>query len=84
MELTARYWPQDGGFAPRTEEFPDITARGDTLDEARRNLRATIRQTIEERRKRDAEELSGMDYVEEKLIVTSSPETGLRISFLGT
>ena len=84
MELTALFWPQAGGFAARTKELPDITAHGDTLDEARENLRATIRQTVEVRRKRAAEELAGMEYVEEKLIVTSSPEIGFRFSFLGT
>ncbi|MBC8086570.1 MAG: type II toxin-antitoxin system HicB family antitoxin [Phycisphaerae bacterium] len=51
MELTAVFRKDDsGGFVAFVEELPGANTRGDTLDEARENLREAVALVIETNR----------------------------------
>jgi predicted RNase H-like HicB family nuclease len=84
-ELTAMFWPVDGGFAARTEEFPDIDAHGATLDEARENLRAAVRQTLQSRRAQAEHELAETAAVEQTMVISREADgADLRFTYPGT
>ena len=84
-ELTAMFCAVNGGFAARTKEFPDIHAHGATLDEARENLRSTVRETIQSRRAQAGQELAGASFLTEVMVITRGADgTRPRSTILGT
>ena len=84
-ELRAMFWSADGGFAARTEEFPDIAAHGATLDEAREKLRVAVWQTIQSRRAQAEREIAGTTFLQETMVISAEADgTGLQFTYSGT
>jgi predicted RNase H-like HicB family nuclease len=84
-ELTAMFRAMNGGFAARTKEFPDIHAHGATLDEARENLRSAVREAIQSSRARAGQELAGVSFLTERMVITREADgTRPRSTILGT
>ena len=49
-EFTAVFLPQEDGYVAFVEELPGANTQGDTLDEARENLRDAISMILDENR----------------------------------
>ena len=64
MKLTAVFEEVDEGYIGFTEELPGANTQGDTLEEARENLREAVELVLEANRTLAAEarELSGLGY----------------------
>jgi predicted RNase H-like HicB family nuclease len=50
IEFTAVFLPQDNGYVAFVEELPGANTQGDTLEEARENLRDAISMILDENR----------------------------------
>ena len=60
MKLTAVFEPaEEGGYVCWLEEMPGVKSQGDSLDEARANLRDALRLAVEYLRDRARQETSG-------------------------
>jgi predicted RNase H-like HicB family nuclease len=65
--------PADGGgFCAYVEELPGANTQGETLDEARENLKDAIKQLLEARREMLGEEIGGHRIIREKISVSVS------------
>jgi predicted RNase H-like HicB family nuclease len=65
--------PADGGgFCAYVEELPGANTQGETLDEARENLKDAIKQLLEARREMLGEEIGGHHIIREKISVSVS------------
>jgi len=72
LELTAVFKPGDeGGYVAFVEELPGANTQGETLDEARANLREAAELVIEANRALATEELAGADVIREPLRLTA-------------
>jgi len=72
LELTAVFKPApEGGFVAFVEELPGANTQGETLDEARGNLREAAALVIEANRAIAKEELAGADVIREPLRLTA-------------
>lgn len=72
LELTAVFRRDPaGGFAAYVEELPGANSQGDTLDEARQNLREAVALVIEANRALAAEDAAGSDVIREPLRLTA-------------
>ncbi len=60
---------EGGGFVAYAEELPAAITEGDTLEEARDNLRDAIEQVLEANRMLTGEKLAGHKIVREKISV---------------
>ena len=69
MELTAVFKRVPTGYVAFVEELPGANTQGNTLDEARANLREAVRLVIEANRNLAEEELAGSDVVRESLSI---------------
>ncbi len=69
LELTAIF-PKDpaGGFVAFVEELPGANTQGETLEEARENLREAVALVLESNRALAAQSLVGADVIRERLI----------------
>jgi predicted RNase H-like HicB family nuclease len=68
LELTAIFRPvPEGGFVAFVEEFPGANTQGETLDEARANLREAAELVIEANRALAAKDLAGAEVIREPL-----------------
>ncbi|MGA2023051.1 MAG: type II toxin-antitoxin system HicB family antitoxin [Candidatus Sulfotelmatobacter sp.] len=74
MILTAVYEEvpeaEGGGFVAYTEEFPGAISEGDTLEEARENLRDAIEQLLEANRQITATSKLGKKVTRETIAVS--------------
>ena len=71
MKLTAVFIPcPEGGFAAFVEELPGANTQGETMEEARANLREAVELAIEGNRLLAEEHLSGCNVHREELILT--------------
>lgn len=69
LELTAVYRrAPEGGFIAFVEELPGANTQGETLDEARANLREAVTLVLEANRAMSEEELAGTEVIRERLI----------------
>lgn len=66
VSLTAVYLRASYGYVGFIEELPGVNSQGQTIDEARANLRRLAEVVFEEERARSAEFLSGKDVVREE------------------
>jgi predicted RNase H-like HicB family nuclease len=72
LELTAVFRPApEGGFVAFVEELPGANTQGETLDEARANLREAAELVIEANRALAEEDLGGADVIRESLRLTA-------------
>ena len=69
MELTAVFKRVPTGYVAFVEELPGANTQGNTLDEARANLREAVRLVIEANRNLAEEELADSDVVRESLSI---------------
>ena len=60
---------QGGGYAAYVEELPGANTQGDTIEEARENLKGAIRELLAARRDILGEELAGHKFLREKITV---------------
>ena|SRR5688572_28681219 len=67
MDLTAVYIQVPEGYIAFVEELPGANTQGDTLDEARENLREAVTLVIEANRELTARSLVGQSVVREPL-----------------
>lgn len=66
MKLTAVFEPcAEGGYACWLEEIPEAVSQGDTLEEARSNLRDALALVMEQRREEAREAMSAAAFEEE-------------------
>ena len=69
LELTAVFRKDpDGGYVAFVEELPGANTQGETLDEARANLREAVELVLEANRALAEEELAGVEVIRERLI----------------
>ena len=72
MELTAVYMKVPEGFVAFVEELPGANTQGDTLEEARENLREAVQMVIEANRELAERELAGKSVVREPFALAQS------------
>ena len=65
MSFTAVYLKARHGYVGFVEELPGVNAQGQTLEEARTNLRRLAAVVFDEERAQSAEMLAGKDVVRE-------------------
>jgi predicted RNase H-like HicB family nuclease len=64
---------ESGGYTAYTEEIPGPISEGDTLDEARDNLRDAITVLVEANRERLRESQASSTAIREAITVSSQP-----------
>ena len=68
LELTAVFRADpDGGYVAFVEELPGANTQGETLDEARANLREAVELVLEANRALSEETLVGQTVIRERL-----------------
>ena len=65
MQLTAVYMKVPEGYIAFVEELPGANTQGDTLEEARQNLREAVELVLEANRELAQESLAGQSVVRE-------------------
>ena len=71
LELTAVFEAvPEGGYFASVMELPGADTQGDSLDEARENLREAVMLVLEANRVLVEERLAGLKFIEEPLIIT--------------
>ncbi len=69
LELTAVFRKDPaGGYVAFVEELPGANTQGETLDEARANLREAVELVLEANRALAEEDLGGAEVIRERLI----------------
>ncbi len=72
LEFTAVFREVPEGYIGFVEELPGANTQGETLDEARSNLREAVRLVLESNRKLAAEDLAGEPVIRERLRITAA------------
>lgn len=68
IELTAVYRKDpEGGFVAFVEELPGANTQGETLDEARENLREAVALVVEANRVLSEASIGGAEVIRERL-----------------
>jgi predicted RNase H-like HicB family nuclease len=67
LELTAVFRKVPEGYVAFVEELPGANSQGETLEEARENLREAVELTLEANRVLSKESLLGADVIREPL-----------------
>ena len=68
LELTAVYRKApEGGYVAFVEELPGANTQGETLEEARENLREAVEMVLEANRALAEEDLAGVEVIREPL-----------------
>ena len=68
LELTAVFREApEGGYVAFVEELPGANTQGETLDEARANLREAVELVLEANRALAEEDLAGVAVIRERL-----------------
>jgi len=65
MQFTAVYLPVPEGYIAFVEELPGANTQGDTLEEARENLREAVELVLEANRELSERTLSGQSVTRE-------------------
>ncbi len=72
LELTAVFLKvPEGGYAAFVEELAGANTQGETLDEARANLREAVELVLETRRAEIEDDLEGATVIRERLLLTA-------------
>jgi len=72
LELTAVFLKEpEGGYVAFVEELPGANTQGDTLEEARVNLREAVELVLETRRAQIDEDLAGATVIKERLLLSA-------------
>lgn len=72
VELTAVFLKDpEGGYVAFVEELPGANTQGETLEEARDNLREAVELVLESRRAEIEEYLAGATVVRERLLLSA-------------
>jgi predicted RNase H-like HicB family nuclease len=69
MQLTAVYMQVPEGYIAFVEELPGANTQGDTLEEARENLREAVELVLEANRELAQKSLSGLPVTREAFAV---------------
>lgn len=72
MNLTAVYQKVPEGYIAFVEELPGANTQGDTLDEARANLREAVALVLEANRALAEEEIHGLTVVREPFLLAAA------------
>ncbi len=72
MELTAVYMKVPEGYVAFVEELPGANTQGDTLEEARENLREAVEMVLDANRELAERELAGKAVVREPFALAQS------------
>lgn len=73
LEFTAVFREApEGGYVAFVEELPGANSQGETLDEARTNLREAVELVVEANRSLAEEDLAGATVIREPLLLTAS------------
>ena len=68
LKFTAVFEPApEGGFAAYIEEIPGVNSQGETLDEARENLREALEMVLEVRRELAEAAQTGRNVIREAI-----------------
>lgn len=72
LEFTAVFREvPEGGYVAFVEELPGANTQGETLDEARANLREAVELVVEANRGLAEEDLAGATVIREPLLLTA-------------
>lgn len=70
--FTAVFQPaEEGGFVAWVEELPGANTQGETLEEARENLREAVELILEVNRERSLQDVDETVLIRESLVVSS-------------
>ena len=69
MQFTAVFQKVPEGYLAFVEELPGANTQGDTLDEARVNLREAVTLVLEANREMAEQSLAGVDVIREPLLL---------------
>ena len=72
MELNAVYMKVPQGYIAFVEQLPGANTQGDTLEEARENLREAVALVLDANRELSAEVIAGSDVIRETLILPAA------------
>jgi predicted RNase H-like HicB family nuclease len=72
LQLTAVFRKVPSGYVAFVEELPGANTQGETLDEARENLREAVTLVLESNRALAEEELRGADVIREPLRISAA------------
>ena len=72
MQLTAVYMKVPEGYVAFVEELPGANTQGDTLEEARENLREAVELVLEANRELSEQQIAGQEVTREPLLVSAS------------
>ena len=72
IRLTAVFRKVPEGYIGFVEELPGANTQGDTLEDARENLREAIQLVLEANRMISEESLSGQDVIREPLVICAA------------
>jgi predicted RNase H-like HicB family nuclease len=68
LKFTAVFEPApEGGFSAYVEEIPGVNTQGETLDEARENLREALEMVLAVRREMAEEQQAGRAIIREEI-----------------
>lgn len=72
LELTAVFREDPaGGYVAFVEELPGANTQGDTLEEARANLREAVELVLDARRTLLKEDLAGAKVIRERMLLSA-------------
>jgi len=71
MSLTAVFQRVPEGYIGFVEELPGANIQGDTLEEARENLKEAVQLILEANRQLAEKDLAGLDVIREAFPITS-------------
>lgn len=71
MQLTAVYMKVPEGYIAFVEELPGANTQGDTLEEAKENLREAVALVMEANRELSQRQMAGQQYTREPLALVS-------------
>ena len=72
MNFTAIYQKVPEGYIAFVEELPGANTQGETIEEARTNLREAVELVLDANRALAEEEISGLDVVREPFILEAA------------
>lgn len=72
MKLTAVYQRVPEGYIGFVEELPGANTQGDTLDEARRNLREAVELVLQANRELSNETIDGIEVIRETMDLSAT------------
>ncbi len=72
MRLTAVYMKVPEGYVAFVEELPGANTQGDTLEEARANLKEAVALVLDANRELSEQSLEGAEVIRETLILPAA------------